>query len=193
MFKSSILSEKQILSLIKDDKWMMDVLRTAQRLELPDWWICAGFVRSKIWDTLHGYDRRTPLADIDVIYFDPHCLDEREEKRLEQQLIAWKPGIPWSVKNQARMHKINNLPPYKSAIDGIAHFPETVTALGVKLETNGLILAAPHGISDVLQMHVRPVPLFEASEELQDVYKKRMKSKDWKANWPMVTVRHKFL
>lgn len=60
MLKKDIQTEQQILALIEDDKWMMDVLRTAQRLELSDWWICAGFVRSKIWDTLHGYDRRTP-------------------------------------------------------------------------------------------------------------------------------------
>lgn len=193
MFKMDIHTEQEIIALIEDDKWMMDLLRVAERLNLPDWWICAGFVRSKIWDTLHGYDRRTPLADIDVIYFDPHCLDEGEEKRLEQQLIAWKPGIPWSVKNQARMHKINNLPPYKSAEDGIANFPETVTALGVKLGADGLILTAPHGIEDVIQMQVRPVPVFVMSEELQDVYKNRMKSKDWKGNWPMVSVQHKFL
>ena len=189
MFKRDILSEEDILTLIEDDKWMMDLLRVVEKLDLPDWWICAGFVRSKIWDTLHGYDTRTSLADIDVIYFDPHCLDEEMEKQFEQQLIAWKPGIPWSVKNQARMHKINNLPPYQSAEDGIANFPETVTALGVKLGANGLILTAPHGIEDVIQMQVRPVAVFEMSEELQEVYKNRMKNKDWKAVWPMVTVK----
>lgn len=189
MFKMDIHTEQGIMALIEDDKWMMDLLRVAERLNLPDWWICAGFVRSKIWDTLHGYDIRTPLGDIDVIYFDPQCLDEAQEKRLEQQLVAWKPGIPWSVKNQARMHKINNLPPYMSAEEGIANFPETVTALGVKLGANGLILTAPHGIGDVIQMCVRPVPRFEASNELKAVYTKRMESKNWKVNWPMVTVK----
>ncbi|MER2007096.1 MAG: nucleotidyltransferase family protein, partial [Psychrobacillus sp.] len=84
--------------------------------------------------------------------------------------------------------KINNLPPYKSAEEGIANFPETVTALGVKLGANGLILTAPHGIEDVIQMRVRPVPRFEASNELKAVYTKRMESKNWKVNWPIVTV-----
>lgn len=189
MLKRDIRTEQEIIALIEDDKWMMDLLRVAEKLNLPDWWICAGFVRSKIWDTLHGYDTRNPLADIDVIYFDPKCLDEAEEKRLEQQLVAWKPGIPWSVKNQARMHTVNNQPPYQSAEDGIANFPETVTALGVKLGANGLILTAPHGIEDVIQMRVHPVPRFEASNELKAVYKKRMESKNWNVKWPMVTVK----
>lgn len=188
MLKNDIHTKQQMIALIEEDKWMMDVLRIAQKLELPDWWICAGFVRSKIWDTLHSYESRTPLADVDVIYFDPSCLEEEKEKSLEQQLFTWNPDIPWSVKNQARMHKVNNLQPYKSAEEGIANFPETVTALGVKLGAGGLMLTAPHGIEDVLQMHVRPVPRFAGSNELRAVYKKRVESKNWKAIWPMVTV-----
>jgi hypothetical protein len=66
-----IHTEQQITALIEADAWMMNLLRVVKNLKLPDWWICAGFVRSKIWDTLHNYEARTPLADIDVIYFDP--------------------------------------------------------------------------------------------------------------------------
>ena len=40
---------------------MMDLLKGAKSLNLPDWWICAGFVRSKIWDVLHGFDERTTI------------------------------------------------------------------------------------------------------------------------------------
>ncbi len=50
---------------------MMDILRAAQALQLPDWWVCAGFVRATIWDALHGYKVRTPTPVIDLIYFDP--------------------------------------------------------------------------------------------------------------------------
>lgn len=71
---------EDIKNLILEDKWMMDILGAAQQLDLPDWWICAGFVRSKIWDALHGYIERTPLEDIDVIYFDANNKEESEEK-----------------------------------------------------------------------------------------------------------------
>ena len=65
-----INSEEDIIRLVSEDEWMMDILRSAKSLNLPDWWVCAGFVRSKIWDVLHEFNDRTPLPDIDVIYFD---------------------------------------------------------------------------------------------------------------------------
>lgn len=184
-----IQTKEDIQALIQEDKWMMKILKMAQQLDLPDWWICAGFVRSKIWDTLHGYKERTPLADIDVIYFDPKNREELEEKIKENQLHSSMPNIPWSVKNQARMHKINNLPPYISSVDGIANFPETVTAVGVKLnEKNEIVLVAPHGIDDILQMTVNPVPRFATNKELLAVYEQRIQRKNWLTIWPNIRI-----
>lgn len=184
-----IQTKEDIQTLIQEDKWMMEILKTAQQLELPDWWICAGFVRSKIWDTLHEYIERTPLADIDVIYFDPNNKEESEEKKWEDQLRCLLPNIPWSVKNQARMHKLNNLPPYKSSVDGIANFPETVTAIGVQLdEQNKTVLVAPHGIDDILQMSVNPVPRFAKNNDLLKIYEHRVQNKNWLTIWPNVRI-----
>src|SRR5690625_2084109 len=100
----SMKTEADIKRVIGEDVWMMNILHTAKSLHLPDWWVCAGFVRSKIWDTLHEYQERTPLPDIDVIYYDTTDISETREKKLEAQLKASDPTIPWSVKNQARMH-----------------------------------------------------------------------------------------
>lgn len=96
---------------------------------------------------------RTPIPDIDVIYFDSSNTNELEEKKIENKLKVLVPKIPWSVKNQARMHVINNMEPYFSSIDGISKFPETVTALGVKLDDQeNVILTAPWGITDVVNL-----------------------------------------
>lgn len=184
-----INDEKEILQLVREDPWMMDVLETAKVLELPDCWVCAGFVRSKIWDTLHGFVERTSLPDVDVVYFDKHNLDEAEEKRLEQKLRKLNPNIPWSVKNEARMHLVNNTPPYTSAVDAISKFPETATALGLSLdEHDELILTAPHGIEDVLHMVVRPSPHFQENKDLTPIYEQRLIKKDWKAIWKQLQV-----
>ncbi len=43
-----IKTEQDIIKLIQSDTWMMEILQTAKSLQLPDWWVCAGFVRSKI-------------------------------------------------------------------------------------------------------------------------------------------------
>ena len=177
-------NERAILKLISEDEWMMDILATAKSLNLPDWWVCAGFVRSKIWDTLHGYSTRTPLADIDVIYFDGENTDEADEKGFERELIRLNPNEPWSVKNEARMHLANNIPPYSSSYDAMSKFPETATALGVKLDLhNQLVIAAPHGVEDVLNIVVKPTSHFASTKESLAIYQKRMAKKTWESTW----------
>ncbi|WHY87369.1 nucleotidyltransferase family protein [Neobacillus novalis] len=186
-----IKTETDIIQLVKEDKWMMDILYSAQSINLPDWWVCAGFVRSKIWDTLHGFTVRTPIPDIDVIYFDERNVEEAEEKKLEDKLIVIHPNVPWSVKNEARMHVKNDIPPYTSSVDAMSKFPETATALGLKLdENNNVVLAAPCGIHDVLNFEVKPSPFFAETKKRTAVYEGRITKKNWKAIWNKVKVSH---
>lgn len=182
-------NEEDIIRLISTDEWMMDILHAAKSLELPDWWVCAGFVRSKIWDTLHGYEERTPLPDVDVVYFDASNTDEMVEKGLEAKLRHLMPDVPWSVKNEARMHEINNFPPFCSSVDAISRFPETVTALGVMLDAEEqVILTAPCGIEDLLRMHVKPSPYYRDHPDRIGIYQQRIMKKNMRAKWPLVTV-----
>jgi uncharacterized protein len=186
-----ISNEEDIIQIVREDIWMMDLLKSAQSLKLPDWWICAGFVRSKLWDVLHGFNERTPIPDIDVIYFDPSHIDEAVEKKLEDMLKRTHPQIPWSVKNEARMHIVNNLPPYSSSIDAISKFPETATALGLKLDANNQIrLAAPCGIHDVIHLELKPTAYFAASRERCEIYETRLVKKNWQAKWPKIIITH---
>lgn len=187
----NIKTEQDIIRLIENDEWMMDILQMAKSLELPDWWICAGFVRSKIWDTLHDYEIRTATPDIDVIYFDQLHTDEVYEQLLEKALVNMDASIPWSVKNQARMHVVNNMPPYSSSVDAISRFPETATALGVTLdELNNVILTAPCGIEDVLSLQVRPTAHFLETKERIHMYKNRVIKKNWQSKWPNITITY---
>ncbi|WP_236015732.1 nucleotidyltransferase family protein [Planococcus soli] len=169
----------------------MELLEAVKLLDLPDWWICAGFVRSKIWDTLHDFTHRTRLQDIDVIYFNPDNMLEEEEKRFEEMLNNLTSGIPWSVKNQARMHLRNHVAPYTSSVDAMTKFPETATALGVKLDQqHKLVLSAPHGIEDLIGLEVRPTPFFMLTQNRMQAYHKRIENKEWKAHWPKLTITH---
>ncbi|WP_310176133.1 nucleotidyltransferase family protein [Neobacillus niacini] len=168
---------------------MMHILKSAKSLNLPDWWICAGFVRSKIWDTLHNFSERTLIPDIDLIYFDPTNIDELEEKKLEELLNNLMPNTPWSVKNEARMHIKSKMPPYSSSVDAISKFPETATALGVKLdEKDNVVLTAPFGISDVVNLVVKPTPFFTQTKERIEIYEDRITKKNWKSIWNNVKV-----
>ncbi|MGX5477637.1 nucleotidyltransferase family protein [Bacillus thuringiensis] len=187
----TIQTEQDIIRLIENDEWMMNVLQMAKSLELPDWWVCAGFVRSKIWDTLHDYEAKTAMPDVDVIYYDSLHQDEIYEQSLETKLMNIDATIPWSVKNQARMHVVNNMPPYSSSVDAISKFPETATALGVTLdELNNVILTAPCGIEDVLSLQVRPTAHFLESKERLHMYKNRVIKKNWPSKWPNITITY---
>jgi uncharacterized protein len=182
-------NKDDVIKLIRNDEKMMEIIKIASTLNLPDWWICAGFVRSKIWDTLHGFTKRTETPDVDVIYFDNKHIDENAEKDLEKKLVSIMPTIPWSVKNQARMHIINDLPPYTTSEDAISRFPETATALGVKLDKhNNLVLTAPWGIEDVIHLEVKPTPYFSETSGLAAIYEERLIKKNWKSIWPKIQV-----
>ena len=186
-----MITEENIISMIREDDWMMEILKSAKSLNLPDWWICAGFVRSKIWDTLHHFSERTPIPDIDVIYFDPSNIEKLEEEKLKEQLQSLHPNIPWSVKNEARMHRKSNVAPYSSSIDAISKFPETATALGVKLdEKDNIVLTAPCGFHDVVHLEVKPTPFFNENQQLLEIYEARIKRKNWRATWGNLKVHY---
>ncbi|MCW9129804.1 nucleotidyltransferase family protein [Bacillus paramycoides] len=187
----TIKTEQDIIHFIQNDPWMMNVLQMAKSLQLPDWWVCAGFVRSKIWDTLHNYEVRTATPDVDVIYYDSMQKDEAYEQLLETKLTNMDATIPWSVKNQARMHVVNKMLPYSSSVDAISKFPETATALGVTLdEKNNVILTSPCGIEDVLSLQVKPTPHFLETKERIHMYKKRVIIKNWQSKWPNITITY---
>jgi len=182
--------EQKLKVLIERDEWMMDVLRTVQQLELQDWWVCAGFVRTKIWDTVHTFTTRTSIADIDVIHFDNRedRMSEQVDRELEDQLLLLRPNLPWSVKNQVRMHNRNGVKPYLSSTDAMSKFPETATALGVSLDKNGeLLISAPHGLTDAFQLHVKPTPAFLRNQMLIPIYEARLAKKKWHKTWPRLT------
>lgn len=178
---------EDVTHFLENDQELMQLLRDAASLGLPDWWICAGYVRGKIWDTLHGYSNPTPTEDIDVIYFDPSQPDEAVEKRHEATLHALSPNIAWSVNNQARMHLVNQLSPFESAVDALGNFTETATAIGVSLDAKGrLIVAAPHGVDDLVGLKLRPTPAFQEGSSHHQIYCARISKKNWQAKWPML-------
>lgn len=116
-------------------------------------------MRNKVWDTLHN--TITPVNDIDVIYFDTSDISWEIEKELEKKLGCLLPNQPWTVKNQARMHSKSGFDPFTSSYDGVAHFPETPTALAVRFHHNKLEIMAPYGLNDLFELKVKPTPFYQ--------------------------------
>ena len=175
------MTTADILKLIEDDPQMMDVLRQAAELNLPNWAVGGGFVRNKVWDRLHGIERAgVDSTDVDLVYFDPNGNDEAADEQLSTALRA-KTGIDWEVVNQCYAHAWNNLPPYASLEQAMASWPETATGVGVRLEGDRLRFFAPHGIDDLVDLIVRPSPGFVSRPE---VIRERAAKKHWLEKWP---------
>jgi uncharacterized protein len=176
---------QQLEEIIRADDWSMSVLQVVAKLDLPDWAIGAGFVRSLIWDSLCSQNR-TPLNDVDVLYFNASDISEDQEKRIEQELTKVRPDVPWSVKNQARMHIHNRTRRYQDIEDALSYWLETPTAVAVRLEPDlSMTILAPFGLQDLFDMLIRPTP---RGEEVMDQFEERIAQKPWLQNWPRLKV-----
>jgi hypothetical protein len=178
--------EQRLRELVCSDAWMMDILRVTASLALPDCWIGAGFVRARVWDQLQGHAIATKLEDVDVLYFETGDLSEATEKRQERRLSEMRPAVPWSVKNQARMHLRNGDRPYADTEDALRYWLETATCVAVALDGDDrLRVIAPYGLEDLFNMVLRPTPagLRRARE-----YNARLAGKPWRRNWPQLRV-----
>jgi hypothetical protein len=145
-------------------------------------WIGAGFVRNAVWDHLSGLDTEaTPLADLDVVFHDPAIATAAHDARIESALCAAASDLPWSVRNQARMHERNGHRPYREVADALAHWPETATAIAARLGPQGVEILAPFGVDDVLGMILRPTPAFRTKPEIPLA---RLEAKGWRTRWP---------
>lgn len=175
-----------IAGLLLEDPWRRAILDAVRALDLPDWAVGAGFVRNAVWDRLHGFAAATPLDDVDVLYFDPAELSKETEQALEARLGAAMPNVPWSVRNQARMHLRNGDAPYRDTKDALRYWLETATCVAVRLERDdSLTVIAPYGVGDLLGLRSGPTP---RGRERDEAYRTRMRAKNWPARWPRVRV-----
>lgn len=180
------MTEQDILNLINEDKWMMAVLHIAEELNLSDWLIGGGFVRNKVWDYLHGYQKKqVDTNDIDLVYFDSNGNDENSDKKLSQELKT-KTDLNWEVINEAYAHQWYTIKPlpYISSEDAVSKWPETATCIGVKTENGKLKLIAPYGVGDLVNLIVKPSAAFIDEGNVKNVVVERMKMKRWREKWP---------
>lgn len=177
----------ELRALVGADPARMRLLRLVRALRLPDCWVGAGFVRSLVWDALHDRPESPLPGDIDVVWFDPAQATQVRDAALEAVLRGQDGALGWSVKNQARMHGRNADVPYRDAVHAMAHWPETATAVGVRLDDAGAIeIAAPFGLDDLFGLLVRPTPRFSGDKYAALV--ERARDKRWRDIWPRLAI-----
>jgi uncharacterized protein len=181
----------ELEGIIRGSAWFMQVLEAARACDPPDWWVGAGVLRDLVWDGLHGGFDPARVKDVDLAFFDPGDLSRARDLAVEQDLIARLPSVRWDAKNQAAVHTWYArrfgfaVEPLGSAAAGVATWPETATAVAVRLHHDGeLELTAPWGLHDLLRGVCRRNPTRVSLDE----YHRRLAAKQVATRWPRVQI-----
>jgi hypothetical protein len=182
---------RQLEEIVRSTDWLMCALVAAREVDPPDWLISAGAIRTAVWDRLHGYEKRTQLADIDLGFFDPGDLSLEHEREIQRILEQAVPDEAWDVKNQAAVHlwypqKFGyEVEPLSSTAAAVATYPETAVCVGLRLrDDDSLLIEAPYGLDDLFGLVHRRNPTRVSIEE----YERRLASKRITDRWPRVSV-----
>jgi uncharacterized protein len=183
--------EAELRSILLADPWFVDVLQAVRECDPPDWVVGSGVIRNLVWDHLHGFGRTTPVKDVDVAVFAHGDPSRGYERELEARLRRRLPSVPWDVTDQASIHLWyerrfgHPIPPIRSIEDAVSRWPETATAVAVRLrDDDRLDIVAPCGLDDLFQMVLRRNPRQVTGE----YFRWRVASKRIRETWPKVTV-----
>ncbi len=150
-------------------------------------YIAAGFVRNRVWDALYDAAPTVNKADIDVVYFCTADVSPERDYAYEVALTAEDPETNWQVRNQARMHHFHGYPPFGSLEDGLTHWSETATSVGVRLdEVGNMLFVAPFGFDDLAKHILRITPGMKDMDPAG--FDARLVAKGWQARWPRLKV-----
>jgi|GEM_PF-110898 len=182
--------ERIVTAISFGSRTIVDVLIALREVD-TSLYLGGGLIRNAVWDFLHGYRSPTAVDDVDVIHFNPDNIQKSYDEAIQRRLYGKLPNVKWSVKNQARMHCVNNEPPYNSIENAISHWPETATAFIARLnDQGGIEFIAPYGFDDLLRLLVINTPPFE---NRTDAIRSRIEKKHWMTIWPRLRtffIRH---
>ena len=178
-------------SALSRNEVLLEVLDRATGLALPGWYVAAGCLPQTVWNVLTGRPPTHGIRDYDLLFFDPRDLSWEAEDAVIKAAADVFAGLPADVevRNEARVHLWYErkfrvpCPPYESTEAAIDSFPSATFCVGVRVEPDGKWrVYAPHGLSDVFNLVVRPNPALAPRE----VYE--AKTARWLEQWPELTV-----
>jgi hypothetical protein len=181
----------ELRSVLEKNSLLPQVLERTSSLELPQSYLTAGCLFQTVWNVVTGRPPTDGIRDYDVFYFDDSDLSWTAEDAVIRSAGEAFAGIEavTEVRNEARVHLWYEqkfgvaAPPFASTEGAIDSFAATTCCLGVRLEPDGSWrVYAPHGLSDIFNLVVRPNPVLAPRE----VYES--KAARWKRQWPELTI-----
>ena len=183
-------SVDEFVALVRHNPVVDEVLRRAEPLALPDWYLTAGCLYQTVWNVLDGAEPTRGILDYDLFYFDGTDLSWDAEDRVIKDAAQVFDGCGGEVevRNEARVHLWYEdhfgrpCPPYTSSAAAIDTFAATACCVGMRVVGGVPEVYAPFGFDDLFDFVLRPNPVLAP----RAVYEQ--KAERWKALWPRLTV-----
>ena len=159
--------ERRLKDIIIETPSLMQVLRTAREINLPDWMIFSGAIYQRVLNTLTNRDLDYGVRDYDLGYFDPDTSYEAEDAIIRRVADRFEQPLRdmVEVRNQARVHLWfeakfgETYAPLTCTAEAPSRFTTTAFAVGARLEANDSIsIIAPFGLDDLFALTLRPNP-----------------------------------
>ena len=161
--------EADLEGILRRSEPLIQVLRTARSLDLPDWLLFSGAVYQRVLNERTGRPLDYGIKDYDLGYFDAaETSYEAEDAVITRVAEAFEPPLRElvEVRNQARVHlwfeaKFGEpYAPLTTTAEALTRFVSPLFAVGVRLEVDdALTIIAPFGLEDLFGLRLRPNPL----------------------------------
>lgn len=180
----------EFLDVVLQNDVVVNVLRGAAALDLPDWYLTAGCLFQTVWNVLEGHGPTRGIRDYDLFYFDDGDLSWDAEDRVIRAGADVFSGIGGDVeiRNEARVHlwyqEKFGVPcdPFLNTEAAINSFAAIACCLGVRLVDDRPTVYAPYGFDDLFGLVLRPNPVLAP----RSVYES--KAARWSELWPRLKV-----
>ena len=182
-YKTLYEQNEKLISILKMNTNLIDILNYIETLKLPNYYIAAGSVFQTVWNYYDKKDLNYNIKDIDVIYYNNSDLsvdtDIKYYNLIKEFCKSKDYNYEIDVSNEARMHlwkkeKFNiDVEPYKCSEDAINKWIATVHAIGITKEDDEIRIYAPYGLSDIFSRTIRPI---KHNYNTKEIYNKKAKS-----------------
>lgn len=167
-----------------------EVLRRAEQLALPGWYLTAGCLFQTVWNVLDGHHPARGILDYDLFYFDADDLSWEAEDAVIARCADVLAGCGGEVevRNEARVHlwyeSKFGVPcaPFRSTEDAIDCFAATACCVALRRADSKTVVYAPYGFDDLFGFVLRPNPVLAT----RSVYE--TKAARWLTLWPRLQV-----
>jgi hypothetical protein len=183
-------SEANFVELVRCNPTVGEVLRRAESLDLPNWYLTAGCLFQTVWNVLDGHDPERGIKDYDLFYFDEgdRSWDAEDEIIRRSAAVFAACGGEVEVRNEARVHlwyeEKFGVPcaPFRSTEHAIDCFAAAACCVGLRTSGSDVKVYAPNGFQDLFALILRPNTRLAP----RDVYES--KASRWSEVWPRLIV-----